>query len=412
MRDSGRESKDDDRAAVARFEALATQVRGRPEKFANTAALARAADVDRAGLGSLLREHAHREPSAWLELERTRAACRKLHGKRARPGDAAHAAGFAGRAAFERACRKHMRMPPEAYRALGSAPRFSVALPARYRAADILAYHARDPLSSCERVRGNCIYKALLGPDGPAVLEISIAARRADCRVHARAKLGGASVRCMHAVALGMLGLSADVVAFEMHAGRDARLAALVAKRRGLRVPLSATVFDGLCWAIVGQQINVAFAASLRRDLIELAGQKIDGMRAHPTPAQVAALDMSDLRQRRFSRSKAEYLTGAAQAILQGQLAIDSMSQGSAVAAEQSLTAVRGIGTWTARYLLMRGLGFADCAPIGDVALAAALKTFTAAAERPGHDEVEALMRPFSPHRSLATCHLWASLRD
>jgi 3-methyladenine DNA glycosylase/8-oxoguanine DNA glycosylase len=88
------------------------------------------------------------------------------------------------------------------------------------------------------------------------------------------------------------------------------------------------------------------------------------------------------------------------------------MAEGSAIAAERELTRVRGIGTWTARYMLMRGAGFADCAPVGDVALAAALQKLTEADERPDANEVVKLMRPFAPHRSLATCHLWASLRD
>jgi 3-methyladenine DNA glycosylase/8-oxoguanine DNA glycosylase len=73
---------------------------------------------------------------------------------------------------------------------------------------------------------------------------------------------------------------------------------------------------------------------------------------------------------------------------------------------------LRGVGTWTARYMLMRGAGFADCAPVGDVALAAALQKLVGSAERPAPVEVEALMRPFAPHRSLATFHLWASLKD
>jgi 3-methyladenine DNA glycosylase/8-oxoguanine DNA glycosylase len=60
----------------------------------------------------------------------------------------------------------------------------------------------------------------------------------------------------------------------------------------------------------------------------------------------------------------------------------------------------------------MRGAGFADCAPVGDVALAAALQRLVAAAERPDATEVERLMEPFTPHRSLATCHLWASLKE
>jgi 3-methyladenine DNA glycosylase/8-oxoguanine DNA glycosylase len=62
--------------------------------------------------------------------------------------------------------------------------------------------------------------------------------------------------------------------------------------------------------------------------------------------------------------------------------------------------------------MLMRGAGFADCAPVGDVALAAALQKLTAADTRPAPDAVERLMQPFAPYRSLATFHLWTSLRD
>src|SRR6185503_14913102 len=107
---------------------------------------------------------------------------------------------------------------------------------------------------------------------------------------------------------------------------------------------------------------------------------------------------VADLTKRRFSRSKAEYLIGAAQAGVSGALPA-TLGERSAVAAEQELTRIRGAG-------------FADCAPVGDVALAAALQKLTAAAARPAADDVERLMRPFAPHRSLATFHLWASLRD
>jgi 3-methyladenine DNA glycosylase/8-oxoguanine DNA glycosylase len=135
-------------------------------------------------------------------------------------------------------------------------------------------------------------------------------------------------------------------------------------------------------------------------------------MRAHPTSERVAALDVADLTRRRYSRSKAEYLVGAARAVAAGALAPEMMSKGSAVAAERSLLEIHGIGKWTARYTLMRGAGFADCAPVGDVALAAALQKLVAADERPDAAEVERLMQPFAPHRSLATCHLWASLKE
>ena len=135
-------------------------------------------------------------------------------------------------------------------------------------------------------------------------------------------------------------------------------------------------------------------------------------MLAHPSPDEVANLDIADLTTRRYSRSKAEYLIHAAQQVAKGDLQTDAMGEGSAVAAEKALKNVRGIGTWTARYMLLRGAGFADCAPVGDSALATALQRLHGMEERPDHDAVHALMGDYAPYRSIATCHLWASLKD
>ena len=75
------------------------------------------------------------------------------------------------------------------------------------------------------------------------------------------------------------------------------------------------------------------------------------------------------------------------------------------------MTAQRGIGIWRARYVLRRG-GFADAAPVGDAALAAALQKLHRLDERPDADQTARLMAAFAPHRSLATMHLWTSLKD
>jgi AraC family transcriptional regulator of adaptative response / DNA-3-methyladenine glycosylase II len=398
---------------IALFEALATRVRSEPAAFPDAAALARTCGVSQTKLGDLLRTHAHLTPAAWLKREHVRAACRWLLETERRVVDVGLAAGFESESAFHRQFLALTRMTPGAYRALNGASVFMLQLPAGYRAQETLSYHARDPASLCERVEGSRIYKALATADGAAILEVEIEPQVAWCRIHSDArKLEQPGIAAVHAAALRMLGLTADIAAFETRAARDPRMAALLARRRGLRLPLTPTVFDGLCWAIMGQQINIAFASALRREILILAGEEVHGMRAHPSPARVAEISAGVLTKRRFSRSKAEYLIGAAQAVAAGRLPVESLSEASAVAAQRNLTRLRGIGPWTARYTLMRGAGFADCAPVGDVALAAALQRFTVADRRPGPKEVEALMSPFAPYRSIATLHLWASLKD
>ncbi len=396
---------------IALFEALAARVRAEPAAHADAAALARACGVSLTKLGDLLRVHAHMTPASWLKREHARAACRLLLETEQRVVDVGHAAGFESESAFHRQFLAITRMTPGAYRGLNGASVFMLQLPGGYRAAEVLAYHARDPASPCERVDGTSIYKALPLDGATAVLEMSLEPQAAWCRVHSDEKLAPRSVETVHGVAVRMLGLNGDVAPFEARAARDARMAALLARRRGLRLPLTPSEFEGLSWAIIGQQINIAFASSLRRELLALAGTPVRGMVAHPSAARVADMSVSDLTKRRFSRSKAEYLIGAAQAVASGTLSVP-LAERSAVAAERDLTRVRGIGTWTARYALMRGAGFADCAPVGDVALAAALQKLTAADTRPPPDEVARLMQPFAPYRSLATFHLWASLRD
>ena len=396
---------------IALFEGLQSRVRVAPQDFADASALAKACGVSQTKLGELFREHAHLAPATWLRRERVKAATLRLLDTNEKVVDIGYAAGFESESVFHRQFLAHTRMTPGAYRALNGASVFLLQVPSGYRTQEVLAYHARDPEGLCEKSEGNRIWKALYTPDGPVVLEIAFEHDGAWCRVHgAKKKLGRESMAFLHGVALKMLGLNNEVSLFETRMARTPRAAAMIARQRGLRLPCIPTNVDGLCWAIIGQQINVKFAVSLRRELIALAGERVGDMVAHPSTERVANIDVSTLTKRKYSRSKAEYLVGAAQAVAKGELDVESLPDGSAVAAEKKLTALRGIGTWTARYVMLRG-GFADAAPVGDSALATALQKLHGRAERPDHDEVHKMMLDFAPHRSLATMHLWTSLK-
>jgi 3-methyladenine DNA glycosylase/8-oxoguanine DNA glycosylase len=134
------------------------------------------------------------------------------------------------------------------------------------------------------------------------------------------------------------------------------------------------------------------------------------GLRAHPTAAVVANAGVEDLRKLKFSRSKAEYLIGAAQAIASGELPVGALREFSARHAARMLGSIRGIGPWTVQYAFLRGFGFADCLPSGDAGLARGLERLTGA--RPGEGKIRETMERFAPWRSLATYHVWASLKE
>ncbi|MBV9570142.1 MAG: DNA-3-methyladenine glycosylase 2 family protein [Alphaproteobacteria bacterium] len=396
---------------ISLFEGLATRVCAAPPDFPDARALAKAAGVSLTKLADLFREHAHLTPVAWLRRERVRAASCQLLGTADRVLEVGYASGFESESVFHRQFLALTRMTPGAFRAMNGASVFLLQLPSGYRAQEILAYHARDPQSPCERVEGNRIFKALGTPQGPAVLELSLEGEGAWARVHGVEKMSRETAAFLHASALRMLGLNNEVVAFETRMTKDQRFGSVVARRRGLRVPSIPTGFDGLCWAIIGQQVNVKFAAALRREILNLAGDKIGDMRTHPIPDRVAEIGAARLAKLRYSRAKAEYLVGAASTVAQGRLDIEALPETSAVAAEKKLMSLRGIGRWTARYTMLRG-GFADAAPVGDSALATVLQRIHGLAERPDAEHAESLMQEFAPHRSLATCHLWASYKD
>lgn len=275
-------------------------------------------------------------------------------------------------------------------------------LPRDYRVADLLAFHGRDPESPSERVEGGLLRKALWAGGAPAELRFDFG--EGGLRLE-----GPASAR---AAARRLLALDQEPGAFEARFAEHPLLGPLIRLRPGLRVPQSATVFEALVWAILGQQINLAFAYVLRRALILRAGaQAPGGLWAHPRPEDLAALDDADLTALRISRAKAACLLAVSRAAAEGRLKLEAFPSREPQAVEAQLLAVKGIGPWTTQYLLMRGCGFPDCAPAGDSALATALERRFGLDARPGPAEVRRLMAAFAPHRSLATFHLWASLK-
>jgi len=394
------------------LETLAADIRRRPADFADAAALVSASGIGATKLNALFRRHFHLSPAAFLARERVDAACGALADGRS-ISEAAYAAGFESLSAFHENFRRQTGLTPGDYRALGSSAEFSIALPPGFRTDVVLRSHGRDSDSVLERVEGDELVKGLMLGDAPALLHLRFGGDVVQCGVEGLDRLGAREMRAAHAAAVRLLGLAGDPSAFERLVARRADLARLVEGRRGLRIPQTADAWECLVWTIVGQQVNLPFAYALRTVVAELAGTPAGaGLRAHPTPEAVAQFDYADLTARRFSRRKAEYVIDTARLIAGGGLRLDGAEREMATTLERRLLDIRGLGPWSVRYLMMRGFGFADCVAVGDAGLSAALTRFFSLDHRPGGAEMEDLMTPFAPFRSLATFHLWASLGD
>lgn len=161
--------------------------------------------------------------------------------------------------------------------------------------------------------------------------------------------------------------------------------------------------FASLLQIIVGQQVSVAAAAKI--------WQRIGGAGA-TTPERVLAMDAEALRGLGLSRPKARYAAIIAQAVTDGTLDLDACATGEVGEAIKSLTAVTGIGPWTAEIYLMFCVGRADIFADKDLALQESARMLFGMETRPTHREIAILAQPWSPWRAVAARVLWAYYRE
>jgi len=128
-------------------------------------------------------------------------------------------------------------------------------------------------------------------------------------------------------------------------------------------------------------------------------------------PAFVAAAGEDRLMSLGLSRAKARSFIAVAEAVASGQLDFAKLAQMDAESATKSLTALRGIGPWTADIFLLSGLGHADAWPAGDLALQAPAHDLLKLSKRPGHREMTDLAQGWRPHRAAAARLLWSHYR-
>jgi DNA-3-methyladenine glycosylase II len=286
---------------------------------------------------------------------------------------------------------------------------FPIPLPAGYRSADVLAFHSRDAEGVAEQVTPGRIRKGVMLGGVPVVLDIALGPIEALCTIDADGALPAHGMDKVNDALLNILGLRIDPAPFVEFASKDALLGPLARRRPGLRIVQSATIFEALTWAIIGQQINLSFAIALRRTFILQAGRRhSSGLWCYPEARDAARLSAHELTSRKFSQSKADTLLRLAHMVDSGELALERGADIGQVSA--ALLAVKGIGPWTVNYALLRGYGYADCSLHGDVAIRAAFQNLLGEDAKPDMARTEKLLEQYKPHRTMAAAHLWASL--
>lgn len=157
--------------------------------------------------------------------------------------------------------------------------------------------------------------------------------------------------------------------------------------------------YQTLLRTIVGQQVSVQAAASVWRKLEVELGEAT-------APDVLLSRDFDVLRACGLSRQKQGYARSLAELTLSGGLTLDALPNDDE-AAIAMLTAVKGIGRWSAEIYLLFAEGRADVFPAGDLAVQESLKRIMALPERPTEKAARALTADWSPHRGAAAIFLW-----
>lgn len=189
-------------------------------------------------------------------------------------------------------------------------------------------------------------------------------------------------------------------------------LAPLAARYQGTPLVLDFDLYACLMKTIIHQQLNLSFAMTLTERFVQTYGSQKDGTWFYPAPETIASLEPEDLRALQFSRSKASYVIGVSQAVVEQSLDLQALHDKSNEDIMKQLTRYRGVGPWTGRCLLLFGLGRQDLLPANDIGIQRGLHTLLQTEKRPTALEVEAAGEQFAPYRSFASLYLWLSTEE
>ena len=229
-------------------------------------------------------------------------------------------------------------------------------------------------------------------------------------------RVGTADLETASTLVSRVFATAEDVAPFRRAVRRFPRLAVLARRCHGLRPILIGDPFEALIWAVIGQQVNITFAAKLKQALLDrFGGTLVERGRRYPlfpAPERLARLRRADLRPLQFSRQKADYIIGLSQAVIRGTLDLTALTGLPTEEAIARLTAFRGVGRWTAEYVLLRGLGDRDALPAADGGLRRIVGEELGLDRLATEEEVRAIAAPLAGWRGYLAFYWWFTLQE
>lgn len=210
------------------------------------------------------------------------------------------------------------------------------------------------------------------------------------------------------------LDLDTDLKPFYELAAKDKILGSLVKKFYGYRIVGQPDLFESMVWAVLGQQINLQFAYTLKQRFVQQFGTQIKfGDKSYylfPAPEVVATITGEQLLPLQFSRQKCKYTIGLGEAFATGLISKEAISRLSFDDAKEQLMKIKGIGNWTANYVLMKSFRYPNAFPLEDAGLHKAIKDNWKLERKPTLEEVKKIFKKYRGWEAYATLYLWKSL--
>lgn len=195
--------------------------------------------------------------------------------------------------------------------------------------------------------------------------------------------------------------------AIEHLSQQDSRLAKVIARYPRCDIRPHKNYYQELVDSIISQQLSVKAARSIEKRFCELFGSS-----DFPAPEQILTKDIEELRSAGLSRPKAAYIRDLAQHVVDGRVKFDHLDDLSNHEIIGELTAVKGIGEWTAHMFLLFCMGRLDVLPSGDLGVRHGVQALYGLDHCPPPDEVKEIAKKNSwhPYESVAAWYMWQSL--
>ncbi|HEV3344238.1 MAG TPA: hypothetical protein VG125_27935, partial [Pirellulales bacterium] len=266
----------------------------------------------------------------------------------------------------------------------------------------------RRPHNVVDRWDGTTYRRVLPLPAGPVEVAViqSSPPEAARLQVAVAGQPTSAAVRTAVTSALErLLGLSIDLTQFYQFAADQRRLGPLAEGFRGMKPPRFATIFEGVINAMACQQLTLTLGVHLLNRLAVACGAAFgvgdETVHAFPRPEALARLSPVALRQFGFSRQKGRAMIELAQSVVEGHLDLEGLATLPDDEVVKRLVEIRGVGRWTAEYVLLRGLGRTHVFPGDDVGARNNLQRWLRLAKPLDYQRVRRVLSRWEDHAGL-----------